>query len=115
MTDSTIIRMAEESSKALSEAHPYTQCRHVVPSYNALVQAAQENHPADTFLRTLASIDLRAGEDSITVAELRVLLAQLRIALESLQREPQSPPPGRPRPEEFPGMRYPGGGEEFSK
>ena len=86
MTDAMIIRMLAESSEALEQAHPYSQCRNLAPSYNALLEMAKANHPADPFLRALARID-PDQEDGITVAELRVLFAQLRIALEALQTE----------------------------
>jgi hypothetical protein len=87
MKDAIIIRMAEETSKALSDAHPFSQCPHLLPSYNALLRAAQANHGTDPFLGALTPIQPHTDEDSVTVAELRALLAQIRIALESLRSD----------------------------
>jgi hypothetical protein len=87
MTDTTIIRIAEETSRALEDAHPFSQCLLLVPSYNALLQAAKANHPDDPFLRVLTTLSANGEVNSISVAELRALLGQLRIALESMQEE----------------------------
>jgi hypothetical protein len=62
----------------------------MVPSYNAMVLAAKASHPDDYFLRGLSPLPVHGanGEDgpgnSISVAELSALFAQLAIALESL-------------------------------
>ena len=92
MTDAVLIRMAEETSKALSGTVPVNPCPHMVPSYNAMLQMAKANHPEDPFLSHLAVLTPTSGDNwfggnGITVGEMMALLAQLRIALESLQSE----------------------------
>src|SRR5262249_50632963 len=56
---------------------------HVVPSYNALLQAAKENHPDDPIIRILPPLEL--GDGGIRAPQLNILFTQLRIALESLR------------------------------
>lgn len=85
MKDATIIRMAEETAVALRDAHAFQETTHMAPTYNAMLQAARANHPDDLFLNTLVAIN--TDSDGISIAELRALLAQLRIALESLKDE----------------------------
>jgi len=85
MTDATIIRIAEETGRALEDAHPYGQCLHLVPSYNALLLAARANHPDDSFLGVLAAVPTTGDENLVSIAEMRALLGQLRIALESFE------------------------------
>ncbi len=91
MKDTTIVRIAEETSNALSEIDAEWELKRVIPSYNALLQAAKANHPSDPFLSTLSHIQLDKDEDGISVGELRILFAQLRIALESLESEEANP------------------------
>jgi hypothetical protein len=93
MTDAIIIRMAEETSKYLGDAHPFDRSTTMVGPYNALIQAARANHPDDTFLSVL-SLAVTDEERGPTIAEMRALLAQLRIALESLRQEARSDPAG---------------------
>jgi hypothetical protein len=80
--DEMLVRMIEEASKSLSQVDGYQNCSLLVGSYNALLQAAKANHPNDPFLSALERLDKE--EDDVTVAVMRVLLGQMRIALESL-------------------------------
>ena len=50
MTDETILRMVEETTKVLSRTDSYVSAKHLTPSYNALLQAAKENHPPESGL-----------------------------------------------------------------
>src|ERR1700675_3444461 len=84
MNDETILRMVEETCKVLSRLDFFVSGKHFVPSYNALLQAAKENHPDDRFLGVLPILGLGDG-DEIHVPQMSVLFAQLRVALESLQ------------------------------
>jgi len=84
MTDETILRMVEETCKVLSRTDSFVSARHLTPSYDALLQAAKENHPDDRFLGILPTLGFGEG-DEITSSQMNVLLAQLRVALESLQ------------------------------
>jgi hypothetical protein len=85
MNDATILRMATETIQHLRQAIPVSACPHMVPSYNALVRAAQANHPEDVFLKILTPISTTGDDrDSISIAEITALFAQLAIALESL-------------------------------
>jgi hypothetical protein len=86
MNDTTIIRMATETIQHLRHAIPVSPCPYMVPSYNALVSAAQANHPDDTFLKVLAPLPTTGDDrDCISIAEITALFAQLAVALESLQ------------------------------
>src|SRR5262249_47618957 len=85
MTDETILRMVEETCKVLSRTDSYVSAKHLAPSYDALLQAARGNHPADRFLGVLPTLGFGTG-DEITAPQMNVLFAQLRVALESLQQ-----------------------------
>ncbi len=96
MKDQALIRIAEETTKALKEAHPYSSARRTVPSYNALLQAAKANHPGDPFLSALPLFDLNqegrgCEEDNTSTAEMIALFAQIRIVLEALMEESGTP------------------------
>lgn len=78
--------MATETIQHLRHAIPVSSCPYMVPSYNALVSAASANHPDDAFLKVLTPIPTTGDDrDSISIAEITALFAQLIIALESLQ------------------------------
>ena len=78
--------MATETIQHLRHAIPVSSCPYMVPSYNALVSAASANHPDDAFLKVLTPIPTTGDDrDSISIAEITALFAQLVIALESLQ------------------------------
>lgn len=88
MKNSTIIQMLEETCSMLKHVDAYVSCTHLVPSYNAILVAARTNHPDDPFLSALPPLPIvNKGEGGCGSAELRVLFAQMRIALESLQNE----------------------------
>ena len=52
----------------------------MLPSYNALLQAAKENHPDDPIIRVLPAIEL-GEEGDIRAQQLNILFTQLRIAI----------------------------------
>jgi hypothetical protein len=104
MTDELILRLVDETCQVLARMEFFMPCRHLIPSYNALVQATQVNHPDDPYLNTAfplldasengGRLDKHGGDASaITPPQLRILFTQLRIILESLQEEP-APTPG---------------------
>ncbi len=85
MKDEMMIRMSTETCGVLANVgkHYPIEFRYLHHSYNALLQAAQANHPADAFLRALPKLE---GDISdVSPQEMHILFAQLRIALESLQ------------------------------
>ena len=82
MTDQTIIRLAEETTSLLRKVLPGENESNVIPSYNALLAAAQKNHPDEPFLATLTPIDR-----SDSAVDLAILFTQLRIAVEALSSE----------------------------
>jgi hypothetical protein len=86
MTDTTILRIIQESCELFSGI-PGQLCTHLAPSYNALLAAALGNHPDDPFLGALRPIDLERGGSRVECEELRIMLVQLRIALEALAAE----------------------------
>lgn len=105
MKDATIIRMLEETCAMLKNVDAYVSCAHLAPSYNAMLVAAQANHPDDLFLSVLPPLPIRNKEEGHSKegcgsSEIRVLFAQMRIALESLQNEPE-------RALTVPGRSYP--------
>ena len=85
MKDEMMIRMITETCGVLSNVgkHFPMECRYLHHSYNALLQAAQANHPGDGFLSALPRIEGDAVD--VSPQEMHILFAQLRIALESLQ------------------------------
>jgi hypothetical protein len=88
MTDDVILRMIEESCAILKVMEFHENCRPLQPTYKFIIAAARENHPQDSFIRTLASID-DIGEDPNVM---RVLFTQLRIALEAIRAEQAETP-----------------------
>ena len=84
MKDELIIRMIQETSAILAEMEWHQDGKAIVPSYNALLQAVQANHPEDVFLCSLLQIKT---EDQVGPRELQILFTQLRIALEALQSD----------------------------
>lgn len=65
MTDEAIIRITQESCKVLSGVPWHSECKYLLPSYNALLQAAKANHPEDPFISALPTIASNGEEDSI--------------------------------------------------
>jgi hypothetical protein len=86
MTDKGIIQMAQETCKVLTHVPWHVTCNYLIPSYNALLQAAKANHPDEPFINVLTSIQLNE-EDGLNGPQMNILFTQLRIALESLQPE----------------------------
>ncbi|MBW3622105.1 MAG: hypothetical protein KY468_01690 [Armatimonadetes bacterium] len=82
MTDEMILRMADETVQILSKAPWHLDCKHLLPTYNAMLVAARDNHPDDSFLGALVPINPNNGDVNAPI--LTVLFAQLRMALESL-------------------------------
>jgi hypothetical protein len=83
MKDQSIIRMIEETTRALADAPGHVNCTYVIPSYNALLDAAKANHADDPFLRALAPIQTD-DDHTFNVTQASVLFGQLRIALQSM-------------------------------
>jgi len=81
MNDAILIRIIEEMSKPLVDLDGHCSADEMVPSYNALLGAAQANHPDVPFLNAMAPIQ----QKSVNSGPLLALLAQLRIVLEYLQ------------------------------
>ena len=79
MTDQLIIRIAEETTSLLKKVLPGDSASNVIPSYNALLAAAQKNHPDEPFLATLQPI-----ERSESAVDLAILFSQLRIVIEAI-------------------------------
>src|SRR5947209_7066554 len=88
MSDETIVRMIEETSKILSRLEWMVPATHLLPTYSALLRAARENHPDDPFLGALPAFG--SGTEEINAPQLNILFTQLRIALESFQRSARS-------------------------
>lgn len=121
MKDSVILEMLEESGRVLNRMEFFEPCKHIVPTYNALLLAARENHPEEPFLQALPTVEPGGGEDSVNPRTLALLCGQLRIALASLQTEapreearvqeapPAEPPREESRVREAPPAEPPGG------
>ena len=116
MRDEVILRLLEDACKSLKDVSFPVQTPHLAPVYNALLAAARANHPNEPFFQALTPIERRddeyeeeededeqgrgggrpdrsrhrrrRGEDvSVAPEELRVLMGQLRIALESFRQQ----------------------------
>lgn len=81
MTDAILIRIIEEMSKPLSDLNGHCSADEMISSYNALLGAAQANHPDVPFLTAMEPI----AQKSVNSGPLLALFAQLRIILEYLQ------------------------------
>ena len=102
LSDDTILRMADETGKILSQSPWHVDCKALLPTYNAMLIAARENHPEDAFLEALRPFD-PSNHGDINAPVLTILFAQLRMALESLRdqgggRQGESPANGGMRP-----------------
>src|SRR5437867_829506 len=95
MTDEIIIRMVQETGKLLAGSPWHEGARHVLPSYNALLQAAKENHPDDPIIRVLPTVEL-VDDGDIKAQQLNILFTQLRISLEALRSASSSGTAERP-------------------
>ncbi|MCC6444191.1 MAG: hypothetical protein IT210_12150 [Armatimonadetes bacterium] len=89
MKDEVILRIADETCQVLKRMEFFEPCGYVLPTYNALLQAAKSNHPEDPFLQTLSPIpvDSANGGEGAGVRQLHILMTQLRIALEAKLEE----------------------------
>lgn len=86
MTDKAILRIAEETCNVLADVPWHVDCKYLVPSYHAALQAARANHEDDAFIGILASAPLNPNDD-VNAPQMRILFTQLRIAMESLAGE----------------------------
>lgn len=82
MKDSVILKMAEETCSILDQMMFHEPCDQLGASYNALIAAAQANHPDDAFLKALKPIQ-EPAEGSKN--QMQILFTQLRIVLDALQ------------------------------
>ena len=84
MTDTAIIRVAEETARGLANVDGEWEFKRLVPIYNGLVHAAKANHPNDPFLSTISTVE--TGEEGTPcVGEMRILFGLVRIALDSMR------------------------------
>ena len=82
MEDRVILKLAAETAAILGNMAFHEPCDEIRPSYNALLLAAQANHPTDTFLQALKP--LKGDLDGVK-NQMQILFTQLRIVMESLQ------------------------------
>ncbi len=83
MKDETILKIAEETEKVLKRMEFHEPCDQLLPSYNALLTAARENHPEDGFIQALQPIEDVSAKGK-NKNQLQILFSQLRIALAAL-------------------------------
>jgi hypothetical protein len=81
INDDVLLRIIEEMSKPLAHMDVHCSTDEIVSSYNALLGAAQANHPDVPLLTALAPLE----HNSINAGPMLALFAQLRIILEYLQ------------------------------
>ena len=86
MDDKIILKIAESTAHMLSKADFPISVSHIIPSYNAILKSAKENHPDDEFLSMLNPVGEDIGDGFF---QLGILFAQLRIIVEALQEENQ--------------------------
>jgi hypothetical protein len=84
MKDELIIKLTNETVRHLGNAISVSSASHMIPSYNAILIAAQTNHPNHPFLSHLQPLTKGEEEEMVSVAEMTALFAQVSIALESL-------------------------------
>ena len=60
MNDVVLIRIIEEMSKPLANLDPHCSADEMVSSYNALLGAAQANHPDVPFLNTMEPLQQKS-------------------------------------------------------
>lgn len=88
MKDEAIWRIAKQTAKVLSGMQFFMSCKHVLPSYHALLLAAKTNHPDDPFLAALPTLEPEEGEENaVAPPQLNILFTQLYLALESWMGE----------------------------
>ncbi|MCW3097655.1 MAG: hypothetical protein JWL77_3273 [Chthonomonadaceae bacterium] len=81
INDDVLLRIIEEISKPLAQMDVHCSTDEILSSYNALLGAAQANHPDVSLLAALEPLPL----NGINAGPMLALLAQLRIILEYLQ------------------------------
>jgi hypothetical protein len=81
INDALLLQIIEEMSKPLAHMDVHCSTDEVVSSYNALLGAAQANHPDVPLLNALQPLP----QNSINAGPMVALFAQLRIILEYLQ------------------------------
>jgi hypothetical protein len=103
MKDEAIWRIAKQTAKVLSGMQFFMSCKHLLPSYHALLLAAKANHPDDPFLNALPVLDPEEGEENaIAPPQLNILFTQLYLALESWmgeEEEEEGAPAAAPGPD----------------
>jgi hypothetical protein len=87
MKDELIIKLIQETVRHLGNAISVSSANQMIPSYNAILTAAQTNHPNHPFLSHLKPLgrDRNDEEDHISIAEITALFAQIGISIESLR------------------------------
>lgn len=89
MNDEILLRLIKDAGNKLERVHFPVETPHLLPVYDALLEAVQANHPENAFLRVLRPLS-GESKNGTTPEELKVLLGQLRIVLESLIAEQQN-------------------------
>jgi hypothetical protein len=86
MKDELIIKLTNETVRHLGNAISVSSASHMIPSYNAILVAAQTNHPNHPFLSHLQPLgkETNGHGEPVSVAEMTALFAQISISLESL-------------------------------
>ena len=82
MPDTILLKMIEEITQPLSRGEGDSPCAEMIPSYNAILSMAKDNHSEDPFLKNLLPID-KGG--FVNVSQLLALFALLRFVLEWLE------------------------------
>jgi hypothetical protein len=83
MKDEAIWRIAKHTAKVLAGMQFFMSCKHLLPSYHALLVAAKANHPEDPFLNALPVLEPDGDDNAIGPPQLNILFTQLYLALES--------------------------------
>ena len=78
MEDRTIIQMSGLAWELLRKPVLPDSANNVIPSYNALLKAAKENHPDNEYISSLSPI-----EPPVNTTELAVIFSQLKIVIEA--------------------------------
>ena len=96
MKDSLILKVAEETISIRDQMEFHEPCDQLGASYNALLAAAQTNHPDDAFLKALKPIQ---GTAEGSKNQMQILFTQLRIVMDALQASGEADvPPSTRKP-----------------
>ena len=90
MNDKILLKLISETVRHLKDAISVNPAYQMIPSYNAILAAAKENYPDDTFLRVLAP--LTTDGELVTIAEITALFAQIGIVVEARSEKPYAAP-----------------------